>query len=356
MLLRKAVSCRILVVLVSLAVLPVAAAIAGEGEGWISDLEQAKKLAAESDKPIFIDFFATWCPPCKMLDSQTFSDEGVKKLLGEKFVTARIDVDKDKTTSGAYRVAAMPTLMVTDAEGSELTRHTGFIPPKPMKEFLSSVLKFIGARKAYAKDPKDTKALLTVAVMCEGYTLPTAEKLKLVVAALKVVPENDKQPRGKLLLMRGRALASDEETVDDALKDFLAAAKLDQDNALGIRETADWALATTNFDKTQDAAAFTKAINKFVADYPAGKIKDTLLRRQALIAQFQILARHEEFAGAIRSLEALKVEYGKSMDVAKVDELIKRLQAELKKKTEAANKPEGDPQKKSEGGQEKAAE
>ncbi|NIA21684.1 MAG: thioredoxin fold domain-containing protein [Anaerolineaceae bacterium] len=350
MLLPKAMSCRILVVLVGLAAFSAGAAIAGEGEGWISNLDQAKKQAGESDRPIFIDFFATWCPPCKMLDSQTFSDQGVKKLLGEKFVTAKIDVDKDKTTSAAYSIRAMPTLIVTDAEGLEMIRSTGFMPPEPMKEFLNGVLTFVRARKAYAKDSKDTKALLAVATMiCGDYTLGRDETLKVAGAALKVIPENDKQQRTKLLLVRGRAMATDQKTLDKAVQDFQTAARLDADNAMGMRETADWLILVTNFSRARDSAALTKSLKKFVADYPAGKIKNAKQRQQALIVLANVQARQKDFAGAIQSLETVKAEYAQSIDVAKVDEQIQQLRTVLERAA-AAKKPE-DSQKKTEGGQ-----
>ena len=347
--LQKRALYRVLVVVVGLATLSAGPLVAGQQKGWVSDLGQASKQAAESDKPIFIYFFATWCPPCKMLDSQTFSDDSVKKLLGEKFIATQIDVDKNRALPVAYDIPGTPTMIVAEPDGSETARWMGFVPPESMTELLTDLLKFRRARKAYARDPKNVKALLTVATMCADYAVTEQEKLKLVEAALKVVPEENKQQRGKLLLVRGRALASREKALAKAVKDFQAAARLDEGNVWGLKEAADWLIAVTDFGRTQNVAVFIRALNKFVADYPVGKIKDDNLRRKALSAQFQMLRRQGDFAAAIKTLETVKAEYAQSIDVAEVDRLVKQLRSQLKS-AEAAKKPQ-DSLEKTEGGQ-----
>ncbi|CAK7034860.1 MAG: Thioredoxin-like protein [Parabacteroides sp.] len=73
------------------------------------------------DKPVLVDFFATWCGPCKVL-SPTVEAVG-KELIGQIRVL-KIDVDKNEALSAQYRIQAVPTLIVFK-KGEILWRTSG---------------------------------------------------------------------------------------------------------------------------------------------------------------------------------------------------------------------------------------
>lgn len=75
------------------------------------------------DKPVLVDFFATWCGPCKVL-SPTVEAVG-KELIGQIRVL-KIDVDKNEALSAQYRIQAVPTLIVFK-KGEILWRTSGVI-------------------------------------------------------------------------------------------------------------------------------------------------------------------------------------------------------------------------------------
>jgi len=102
---------------------------------WYSSLEEAKKIAASTNKKIFVDFMAEWCGPCKMLDKEVFQTEKFKKL-SSKFVFLKIDVDKQPDVSKTYNIEAMPTQMVLNADGSVLKKTVGYGGPEPFYSFL----------------------------------------------------------------------------------------------------------------------------------------------------------------------------------------------------------------------------
>lgn len=105
------------------------------------EFEAAVKAANAEGKLIFIDFFTTWCEPCKRLDAQTWTDASVGKLVGEKSVALKLDAEKEgKDLAKRYKIEAYPTLLLLKADGTEIDRIVGFREPaKFATEFAASV-------------------------------------------------------------------------------------------------------------------------------------------------------------------------------------------------------------------------
>ncbi len=83
--------------------------------------------AKEQNKLVFIDFYASWCPPCKMMASQVFPQKKVGDYFNATFVNAKLDVDKGegRTLAAKYGVSSIPTYIVFDKNGNEVGRHAG---------------------------------------------------------------------------------------------------------------------------------------------------------------------------------------------------------------------------------------
>jgi thiol:disulfide interchange protein DsbD len=106
---------------------------------WYYDLDEAKKAAQKSNKMIFVDFFATWCGPCKMLERECFSTEEFKKY-SSKLVFCRIDVDAQPSVSQAYGITAMPTQDIMDKTGAVVKQMVGYGGKEMFFNFLSGVV------------------------------------------------------------------------------------------------------------------------------------------------------------------------------------------------------------------------
>lgn len=76
-----------------------------------------------ADRLVLVDFFATWCQPCKMMHPVL---EQVKEALGDKVRVIKVDVDKHGQTASQYGIQGVPTLMLF-RKGEILWRQSGLM-------------------------------------------------------------------------------------------------------------------------------------------------------------------------------------------------------------------------------------
>lgn len=74
-----------------------------------------------SDQLVLVDFFATWCQPCKMMHPIL---EQLKAAVGDKLRIIKVDVDKHNEIAALYRIQSVPTLMLF-RNGEVLYRNSG---------------------------------------------------------------------------------------------------------------------------------------------------------------------------------------------------------------------------------------
>lgn len=91
--------------------------------------EEAIQKAKKEDKLIFLDAYAVWCGPCKMMDRTTFKSEKVGEVFNKNFINIKIDMEKGEGPSLArkYQVRAYPTMMLINAEGKVKKRVLGAV-------------------------------------------------------------------------------------------------------------------------------------------------------------------------------------------------------------------------------------
>lgn len=100
---------------------------------WSKALAEAKK----QNKLIFLDAYASWCGPCKLLKKNTFPDKEAGEYFNKNFINVAVDMEKGDgpALSVKYAVNAYPTLIIINAEGKIITYTQGYINPKQLIDF-----------------------------------------------------------------------------------------------------------------------------------------------------------------------------------------------------------------------------
>lgn len=111
---------------------------------WLTDLDVAKKLASETNKPIFIDFTGFACVNCRLMEKEVFTKSAVQEVF-ERFVLVQLYTDKktepyitNQQIMAGYGTVANPLYVLLKPDGSYIAQ-TGYQPKyrNSAEEFIS---------------------------------------------------------------------------------------------------------------------------------------------------------------------------------------------------------------------------
>lgn len=103
---------------------------------WNTDFNSALTAAQKSNKLVFVDFYADWCKYCQELDENTYPDHGIQQRFAQKYVTVKVNVDKNPDLASKYKIYGLPTLVIMDANGNEIKRVEGYQTPSELISIL----------------------------------------------------------------------------------------------------------------------------------------------------------------------------------------------------------------------------
>ena len=87
---------------------------------------EAMKAAKAEKKLVFVDFYTSWCGPCKMMARDVFPQQKVGEFMNARFVCVKYDAEKEEPELVKKSdITAYPTFIIFDADGNEVNRKVG---------------------------------------------------------------------------------------------------------------------------------------------------------------------------------------------------------------------------------------
>lgn len=296
------------------AVLSTGSAIAA-GEAWTSDFEAAKKLAADGKKNLLLEFTGSdWCPPCKRLNQEVFSQEAFETGVKDKLVLVKLDFPRDKSKISEatmaqndalqkkYSIAGYPTILLADEQGKPFAK-TGYRP---------------GGADEYVKHLDELLAVRAKrdAAFAEAAKIEGVGKAKALVSAIEAMDLDEAVVASFYSEQIDAIKAADPKDESGYIKGIESKAKFmefqDQINELGSKK---------DFD------AIMKKIDETLA---AGTFEGEL-KQQAMIFKAITHMQLKKPEEALKTLDEAKAVLPESEVSKAIDGLKKRIEANIPK-------------------------
>jgi len=102
-----------------------------------NQFDEALKQGKLQNKYIFVDAYATWCGPCKMLKAITFSNSKAAEFYNSNFINVSIDMEKGQgpALAAQWQLQAYPTLIIFSPQGKPVLGTVGFLKADDLIKF-----------------------------------------------------------------------------------------------------------------------------------------------------------------------------------------------------------------------------
>ncbi|HEY5742690.1 MAG TPA: DUF255 domain-containing protein [Terrimicrobiaceae bacterium] len=113
---------------------------AEEAVAWQPWSEAVFERAKKENKFVLLDLGAVWCHWCHVMEEITYRDPEVLRLINSRDLAVRVDQDARPDLSNRYEDYGWPATIVFNADGGEIVKRQGYIPPRPMASMLQAII------------------------------------------------------------------------------------------------------------------------------------------------------------------------------------------------------------------------
>ena len=111
-------------------VLAQAAALNASGAiKWYS-FQEGMAMAEKEKKKVFIHFYAGWCPSCKKMEKETFSNSAVISYLNKNYISIKVNTDIEGALSSEFGIRGVPDNWFISEDIEPITNQAGYLPSK----------------------------------------------------------------------------------------------------------------------------------------------------------------------------------------------------------------------------------
>jgi uncharacterized protein YyaL (SSP411 family) len=107
---------------------------------WQPWSDSVFERAARENRFVLLDLEAVWCHWCHVMDEVTYSDPKVVELIKSRYIPVRVDQDARPDISRRYENYGWPATVVFNAEGGEIVKRRGYLPPEVMISMLEEII------------------------------------------------------------------------------------------------------------------------------------------------------------------------------------------------------------------------
>lgn len=117
----------------------------------LEQMEDAQKKASDQMLMLFVDVYATWCGPCKMMDSEVYTDPAVADYMNAHYVSVRMDGESafGELYASEQQLEGYPSMFIFSDEGERVSKIVGFTGAEELVGTLQSVNEGYSKVKSY---------------------------------------------------------------------------------------------------------------------------------------------------------------------------------------------------------------
>lgn len=201
-------------------------------DNWDKILEKAKK----QDKIIFLDAYAEWCGPCKLMSAKVFTDSEVGFYYNKNFINVKIDMEKGEGLKlrSQYQVTAYPTLLFITPTGEIIQKKVGALNANDFLLLGKSAFRNYDRSDYYAKQYEEGNREIDF-LIAYVKSLNNVEKSPIKVANNFLNNHNGPFTEDELLLIYEAAFEVDSKVFEELLNNYKEISKLVDGQALNTK-------------------------------------------------------------------------------------------------------------------------
>ena len=111
-----------------------------DGIPWRSDFPKAMEESRQTGKPVLVNFWATWCPPCQTMKYDAWPDPRVRQAIMASYIPVAVDIDAggSEVLARRYDITTIPAILIVDSDG-KIVRQRSYMSRSTLLDFLASL-------------------------------------------------------------------------------------------------------------------------------------------------------------------------------------------------------------------------